>query len=47
MFLIYPYWNINQGMKNMYTTEEAVSNLSILEYKSISRTLSSNKLFCF
>ena len=34
MFLIYPYWNVNQYINVMQNTYVIVSNLSILECKS-------------
>ena len=32
-FLIYPYWNVNNGQFNILEAGEVVSNLSILECK--------------
>ena len=34
-FLIYPYWNINYHSSDTFFEFSNVSNLSILEYKSI------------
>ena len=39
MFLIYPYWNINQRNFSVRFHVVIVSNLSILEYKSLSYDL--------
>ena len=34
MFLIYPYWNVNNNLKDLFMHTISVSNLSILECKS-------------
>ena len=47
MFLIYPYWNVNEWLKGVGQNVKRVSNLSILECKLKISIIIATKKLCF